>query len=345
MKHVAILTLDQALASSVAIPLEMLSAANTIHRLRHPSRRPALQLSVVAATADMLTMTGGFTVAPNATLAQTPQSDLIFVPALWGNPRAAVVRNPALVAWISEQYHQGATACSIGTGSYFLAEAGLLDDRAATTHWRYFDEFERRYPAVRLQRKRFITHEDRLYCTGSVNAVRDVMLHFVEMLFSASVSDEVARHFTHELKRSHESMLLAVDQHHTHHDELIIKIQEWLQKNYQRDINMQALAARFGLNARTFNRRFRRAADTTPTEYLQEIRIRQARELLKHSNLSIAEIAFAVGYQDVSYFTGLFRRVHGATPNAYRRLVRTKLFNVDSRMSGSTEEQRGRTAD
>lgn len=328
MKHVTILTLEQALASSIAIPLEMISAASTIHRLRQSPTGEELQLAIVAATSDAVTMTGNFTVLPHCSIADVSHSDLIFVPALWGNPRAAVMRHKELVRWLGKQHKQGATLCSIGTGTYFLAEADLLDGLAATTHWRYFDEFARRYPKVRLQRKRFITHEDRIYCTGSVNAVRDVMLHFVEILFSPQVSDEVARHFTHELKRSHESMLLAVEQHHTHHDELIIKVQEWMQRNYPKDISLTALARQFGLNTRTFNRRFRQAADTTPLQYLQEIRIKQARELLKHSNLSISEIAFAVGYQDVSYFTGLFRRVHGATPNAYRRLVRTKLFNV-----------------
>jgi transcriptional regulator GlxA family with amidase domain len=154
------------------------------------------------------------------------------------------------------------------------------------------------------------------------------MLHFVEQLFSSAVADEVARHFMHEIKRSYESLLLAADPQDSHHDELIIKIQEWLQKNYQCDISMQTLSAEFGLNVRSFNRRFRQAANQTPVEYLQEVRLNQARELLKHSNLSIAEVAFAVGYHDVSYFTGLFQRQHSVTPNAYRRLVRTKMFNV-----------------
>lgn len=91
---------------------------------------------------------------------------------------------------------------------------------------------------------------------------------------------------------------------------------------------MGEVAERFGLNTRSFNRRFRHAANKTPVEYLQEIRIDHARQLLKHSNLSISEIAFAVGYQDVSYFTGLFRRLHEVTPNAYRRLVRSKVFSA-----------------
>lgn len=329
MKRISILVCPQALASSVAIPLEMLSAADTIHRLRHNLRQPGLELKTVARYASaLMSMSGGLLLQPTADLSDHTQNTMVFIPALWGNPRAAVRLFPEAAEWLRRQYAGGADICSVGTGSYFLAEAGLLDHRPATTHWRYFDDFAAHYPAIKLERKKFITHKDRLYCTGSVNAVRDVMLHFVQQLFSSDVADEVARHFMHEIKRSYESLLLAADPQDSHHDELIIKIQEWLQKNYQRDISMQTLSAEFGLNVRSFNRRFRQAANQTPVEYLQEIRLNQARELLKHSNLSIAEVAFAVGYQDVSYFTGLFQRQHSVTPNAYRRLVRTKMFNV-----------------
>lgn len=328
MNRISILALPQALASSMAIPLEMISAADTIFRLRHRQRNSLVSLHIVAETINNMTVPGGMGIKPTCRLADTGTCRLIFVPALWGNPRAAIAQHSSAVAWLAEQYAAGATICSVGSGSYFLGAAGLLDHKPATTHWRYFDDFEKRYPNIKLQRKRFITHQDRLYCTGSVNAVRDVMLHFIEQLFDSSTADEVARHFTHELKRSYESLLLAVDQQDTHHDEIIIKVQEWLQKHYQRDIRIRDLATLFGLNARSLNRRFRQAAGKTPVEYLQEVRINQARQLLKHSNLSIAEIAFSVGYQDVSYFTGLFRRMHDVTPNAYRRLVRTKLFNV-----------------
>ncbi|MDO9518658.1 MAG: helix-turn-helix domain-containing protein [Pseudohongiella sp.] len=329
MKRISILVCPQALASSVAIPLEMISAADTIHRLKNHQRQPNLELLTVARdSSSLLSMSGGLLLQPTGSLSDNTQNTMVFIPALWGNPRAAVRQLPEATAWLQQQYAGGATICSVGTGSYFLAEAGLLDHRSATTHWRYFDDFAQHYPAIKVERKKFITHQDRLYCTGSVNAVRDVMLHFVEQLFSSKVADEVARHFTHELKRSYESLLLAADPQDSHHDELIIKIQEWLQNHYESDVNMKTLAELFGLNVRSFNRRFRQAANKTPVEYLQEVRINQARGLLKSSNLSIAEIAFAVGYQDVSYFTGLFQRLHGVTPNAYRRLVRTKMFNV-----------------
>ena len=311
MKHATILAIEDGLASSITIPLEMIHAADVIQRIRN-KRGDRRSFVVASQNGNPVTMTGGIGIQPSASI------------------NAIVRSHPQITAWLATQYANGATICSVGTGSYFLADAGLLDGRTATTHWYYFDDFQKRYPRVKLQRKRFITHTDRLYCTGSVNAVRDVMLHFVEMLFSAPVADEVSHHFTHELKRSYESMLLASAEKNTHHDEQIIKIQEWLQKNYQLDVSLQELAKRFDISLRSFNRRFRQAAGKTPLQYLQEVRLEQAKSLLKLSNLSIAEIAFAVGYQDTSYFSSLFKRINTITPNEYRHLVRNKLFNVEA---------------
>lgn len=333
MKHVTILAIEQGLASSITIPLEMIRAADVIQRIRN-RRAPQRQLSVASHDGKAVTMTGGIVVQADHALAQIEKTDLVFIPALWGNPNAIVKKHALICDWLRDQYFAGTTICSVGTGSYFPAQAGLLNGRSATTHWYYFDDFKARYPQVKLQRKRFITHADRLYCTGSVNAVRDVALHFVERLFTPAVADEVAHHFTHELKRSYESMLLASDEKNTHHDEEIIKIQEWLQKNYQQSISLKEIAQRFDISVRSFNRRFRNAADKTPLQYLQEVRLGQAKSLLKHSNLSIAEISYAIGYQDTSSFTSLFKRLNAVTPNEYRHLVRTKLFNVDTDLGG-----------
>lgn len=328
-RSVSILALRQALVSSMMIPLEMISAADQIVRAHTGRHHPLLSVDIVAETKAMRELTGGVQLKPARSLEETPFSDLIFIPALWGNPRAALRAHPDIITWLRQCHESGAMLCAVGTGSYFLASAGLLDGRMATTHWRYFDDFDLRYPRVRLQRKRFITRDTRLYCTGSINAVRDVSLHFVEQLFDAGIANEVAHHFTHELKRSYESQLLDAEPPNIHHDEDIIKIQEWMQDHYARDVRVADVAARFNIHQRALNRRFRQAAGQTPGAYLQSVRLSRARELLKHSNLSIAETAWAVGYQDVSYFTGLFRRYHTVTPGEYRRLVRTRLFNAE----------------
>jgi transcriptional regulator GlxA family with amidase domain len=128
---------------------------------------------------------------------------------------------------------------------------------------------------------------------------------------------------------SYESLLLNEDQQRSHHDEEIIKLQEWLDQNYQSDLLISGLAKRLKLSVRSLNRRFRLATDTSPLQYLQSLRIAHAKELLKQSNLAVSEVADMVGYQDASYFTSLFKKLTAVTPMEYRSLVRNKLFLAD----------------
>ncbi len=326
MKHVTIIAVPKALGSTVTIPLEMLSAANDIAKSRRQlDKLVTIELASGSDSTELI-LSGGMRIICQSTLKNINNSDLIFIPGVWGNPRSSLPKLKPMMNWLAQQYAAGNTLCSIVTGSYFLAEAGLLHGKPATTHWRFFDEFVERYPDIKLQRKRFITFADRLYCTGSVNAVRDIMLHFVEQLYGESIANEIARQFTHELKRSYESLLLKEDQQRSHHDEEIIKVQEWLDQNYPGDVIISALADRFKLSVRSLNRRFKLATNTSPLQYLQSLRIEHAKELLKQSNLAVSEVSDMVGYQDASYFTSLFKKLTAVTPVEYRSLVRNKLF-------------------
>src|SRR5690606_25608064 len=183
----------------------------------------------------------------------------------------------------------------------FLAEAGLLDNKAATTHWHYFDQFQKDYPKVQLIRQYFITQAGNLYCAASVNSLADLTVHFIQRLFGKEIASHVERHFSHEIRKSYESSGFFETAHNPHPDEEIIQIQIWLQDNYHREILFPQVAARFGMSVRTLNRRFKSALGQTPMDYLQEIRINNARDLLKTSNLSISEIADKIGYQDAGY--------------------------------------------
>ena len=325
MKQVTILVAPNALGSTVTIPLEMLNAANDIARASR--RKDALiRLLIAGEQVGPVTLSGGLTIHCEHCIDDVSDNALVLVPGMWGNPRSAVASNGKLIRWIAREHQAGSLICTITTGAFFPAASGLLDRQAATTHWRFFDLFEQQHPAVKLQRRRFITRANRVYCTGSVNAVRDIMLHLIEQLWDHDIANEVSRQFTHELKRSYESLLLDADQQSTHHDEVIIKVQEWIQENFARPMQITDIAEKFQLSARSLNRRFKLATNTTPVQYLQDIRINHARELLKQSNLVVAEVADAVGYQDTSYFSSLFKKLNDVTPNEYRRLVRNKLF-------------------
>lgn len=330
MKKVTIIALPKALGSTLTIPLEMLSAANDIARARRQKGK-IIEIELVSGIENtQVQLSGGLVMSCQNTIASSTASALIFIPGIWGNPRASLNKLEFLLQWLRKQYEDGSILCSTVTGSFLLAEAGLLDGKSATTHWRFFDDFDKCYPQVKLQRKRFITCEDNLYCTGSVNAVRDIMLHFVEQLYGDSIANEISRQFTHELKRSYESLLLNEDQQRSHHDEEVIKIQEWLESNYQTCIQIKNVAAKFQLSVRSLNRRFKLATNSSPLQYLQELRLNNAKDLLKKSNLAVSEVADLVGYQDASYFTSLFKNRNAVTPNEYRSLVRNKLFLAES---------------
>jgi transcriptional regulator GlxA family with amidase domain len=328
LQHVTIVGFRKTLGTSITIPMEMLNAADLINRIKGAGYRK-LHMQLVSPDGGNIALNAGLELVCNTKLTAVEHTDLVIVPALWGNPRGVTKQYPELLEWLKRQHQQNAAICAVGTGSFFLAEAGLLKHNVATTHWYYFDAFSALYPEVQLQRERFITRAGNLYCAGSVNSVRDVMLHFIEEGSGADVANQVSRHFTHEVKRSYASTFLKSAPQNYHEDEIIVEIQDWMHNEYHTQIKLDDVAAKFDISVRSLNRRFRQATGKTPMQYLQQVRLDNAKELLRASNLSIAEVAFNSGYTDCSYFSAQFRKAISLSPKAYRDLVRRKLFTVN----------------
>jgi transcriptional regulator GlxA family with amidase domain len=250
------------------------------------------------------------------------------VPALWRNPLTNLRRYPELLPWLQKLAAQGSLLCAVGTGSFFLAEAGLLDGQPATTHWFYFDQFERRYPQVQLKRRHLITEAGSVFCAGSVNSVADLTIHFIELFYGRQLARKVEAQFSPEIRRPFESHAYSAGRADVHGDELVVQAQDRLRERHMEFLRMPELAKELGLSLRSLNRRFRQATGLSPSAYLQQQRLNSARDLLRTSNLSIAEVAVAVGYADSGYFCRLFREIMKQTPREYRQSVRGKLFTV-----------------
>ncbi len=327
--QITFLLCENMLATSSTLPMEMLLAAESAARGGRRSTHPHLKLRTTAVHAESVVTRSGFSWLPDCSLEQASANDIIYLPGLWRNPRPLIRRHPQILEWLRNQYQNGALISAVGTGCCFLAEAGLLDGKPATTHWHYFDQFQRDYPTVDLKRQYFITQAGNLYCAASVNSLADLTVHFIHRLLGKTIASHVERHFSHEIRRSYESSGYLEQDHSRHPDEDIVQVQIWLQDNYHRNISFAQVAGRFSLSTRTLNRRFKTATGQTPLQYLQEVRINTARDLLKTSNLSINEIAERVGYQDAGYFTMLFKKQLAITPKEYRATVRAKLFTSD----------------
>ena len=323
---------DRALLTGISLGYEMFHAANAwISSQRHQSvaQQAAMPCRLLLANAGTGApkITGALPLTVEHSIADIAQADYIFLPPMWRNPLPVVQAMPQFCSWLQHQFQPGATLCATGTGVYFLAQAGLLDGRAATTHWYYFDAFKRRYPQVDLQTQHFITHADRLYCAGSINAQTDLVIFLIEQIYGTSAKHWVETHFSHEVSRTYDAPMYQLGGE-THADEAIVAVQAWLQHHWHQPVDLQHMAHHAGLPVRTFSRRFKRATGTTAHQYLQGLRMQAARDLLKTTDMTMQDIAQAVGYPDPAYFSRVFTGCIGLSPSEYRRVVRAKLFRV-----------------
>lgn len=325
MYTAAALLYPQALASSLTLPMEILGAAAQLARSQQRIQ-PALRFLLAGQSPDAVTLQSGLRLSPDISLEQLPRLDLLLLPAIWRNPLPCVRGLRPWLPALRKISADGTRICSVGTASHLLAEAGLLDGRPATTHWGDFERFGRRYPRVQLKTRHLITQSDNLYCVGSVNSIADFSVHIAELWFGSGIARAIEHQFSPEIRRPFRAAAWQDPQHTAHHDESILQAQQWLQDHLQQPLQLADLAQRLGFSPRTLGRRFRQATGLSPQQYLHNLRIQAARELLRRSNLGVGEVAWQVGLQDASYFSALFRREVGMTPGEYRSAVRGKLF-------------------
>ncbi len=333
MPHITLLALPHALASSLALPMEMLTAADNLVRTQSQRGKTspvrALHCHVVGPNDDReITTATGLTLRLSGNARDISTTDLLIIPALWRNPLTTLQRHADLLPWLQQLARHDTHICAVGTGSFLLAEAGLLTHKPATTHWFYFDQFARRYPQIQLQRHHLITEAGNIFCAGSVNSVADLTIHFIELYYGAQIARKVEAQFSPEIRRPFESHVYTEGGADLHGDELIAQAQDILRSRYAETVNIEELAHQLGISGRSFARRFKNATGLSPNLYLQQQRLNTARELLRTSNLSVAEVANAVGYSDSDYFCRRFRNAMKQTPSTYRASVRGKLFSV-----------------
>ena len=320
---------------SITMPMEMVLAANDIYKVKNRSDR--VQITTVSDRSTPIKTRSGITITPDKTLhelvrnsSQDNEKPIIFLPAMWRNPKDSLIEHADIISWLRDEVDNGAIVCAAGTGTYYLANTGHLYGKPATTHWYYFDNFSKIYPGVSLKRQHLITQAGNLYCAGSVNALADLTVHIIAKVFGSRISAHVEHQFSQEVRRPFENISFLDDRPTRHHDEEIIQVQLWLTQNFNKDIQLYDISKEFGMSTRSFNRRFKAATGKNPLRYLQELRISEARELLKSSNLSINEIGAKVGYHDTAHFSALFRKMTQITPGNFRKSVRGKLFSVEA---------------
>ena len=249
---------------------------------------------------------------------------LLLPPRLNGLPPTE--SNARLAPWLRAQHAEGTVLGSVCAGAFVLAATGLLDGRAATTHWSYAETFAAQFPAIAVDTDKLIIDDGDILTAGGLMAWTDLGLRVVERLLGATVMLETARILLVDPAGREQRFYSSFVPKLHHGDKAILKVQHWLQGQATRHVTLADMAAQAGLEERTFLRRFHKATGLKPTEYCQHLCVGKAREMLEFSKQSVEQIAWAVGYEDAGAFRKVFQKVMGLSPGEYRR--RFSIENV-----------------
>ncbi len=323
MLKIAMMAYDNCLLSGMAAQLDLFTIANWEQRRLQPqAKEPFCRHEIVTAGGGAVTSFNRMPVMPKRALSDCLDADLILVPGMMGRPDQ-LVEQQTLIDWLRQQSRRGAIIASACSGAFLLAEAGLLDGCPATTHWQLAERFRQRYPKVDLQIDRLLIDGESYLCAGGTSAHQDLALHLIEKLGSAKLAKACARMMLIDNSRRDQAPFVNFRGRKNHGDTPILKVQQFVDNHYRGKLVIKELAELSGLNERTFLRRFRKATGESPLEYLQRMRIEQAKRILAGSKESLDRVTRAVGYEDVSSFRRLFKQIVGISPSVYRQRFST----------------------
>lgn len=278
---------------------------------------------IVSPDATMFRGLNGIPIAPQEALNTNAVPDVIIVPDVGirpdDDPRG---RWPEATSWLKRMHDAGATVCSVCTGSLLLADAGLLQGRPASTHWAYADMFRHYYPEVDLQpEKLFVTgNADQTITTTGGSAIwEELALYLIAHYCGEAAAIQASKLYLLGDRGEGQLIYAALHRPRRHEDAIIADAQAWIADNYAMPNPVARLVARSGLAERTYKRRFAAATGYTPMDYIQTLRIEEAKQMLESSTDTVEEIGAAVGYEDPTFFRRLFKRSTGVTPSRYRQ--------------------------
>ncbi|MFM2484116.1 GlxA family transcriptional regulator [Celerinatantimonas yamalensis] len=324
--NVAFVLYARALVTGVSLAVEMLTSAAML-RERALQKTNPLVVRIVAADKTPPRLTGGLILQPDITFDDEFDTDIIIFPPMWGNPLTAIKQTPDLINWLIRHYQRGCQIVAAGTGVIWPAEAGLLDGQVATTHWSFYDRFASRYPQIKLNRKASITAADGIYCTGSINSQAEMLLYLITEHFGQRIASIIETQYGHEVSKTSQQPFYQIGGQ-LQFDESIALAQDWMKRNLATSMTAQTISMQCSLPLRTFNRKFKEQVGQTPHQYLQQLRIHTAQQLLRDFSMSIQDVAEQVGYHDSYHFSTRFKQLCQITPSEYRKMVKAKIYNA-----------------
>ncbi|MCE8537036.1 GlxA family transcriptional regulator [Ruegeria pomeroyi] len=303
----ALLVLDDCNTLSFAAAVDPMRAANRL------ADRHAFDWDYVTATDAPARLTCGLMV-PGLPLARLETCDLLIVVAGFQLARHAT---PSLLAGLRRIAASGATLAGIDGGPWLLAEAGLLDGHAATTHWEDLDNFASRFPAIHVRHDRFAVSGTRLTSGGAMPAI-EMMLHIIAARHGAGFAARVAGLFLYEGAPQPGTPQRRTGAPHRH-NKLTARANALMEAALDEPLSLTEIAETLGTSPRTLQQQFRLRLGTTPQDHYLQLRLAEARRLVTDTDMPLMEVAQATGFTSQSSFARAFRTQHGQSARDLRQ--------------------------
>jgi AraC family transcriptional activator FtrA len=276
------------------------------------------QTDIVSLQPEAVSAIGGFHVKSDIVFTKVKGfSDYdILVIAGWSGPDIEL--SDDLLSAIKNLHKKGGRLVSFCSGAFALAASGLLDNQRATTHWRYEEQFKKKYPLIKFQENVLYTENNNIYTSAGSASALDLGLHIIRQDFGSGIANEIAKRLVISPQREGGQAQYAnkaTPQEANH----LSKSLEWANKNLHKNIKINQMAEHAFLTRRSFDRHFRSTLGLSPKEWITHQRISLAREYLENSKASIEEVAEKSGFGSTMNLRHHFSQVLGVSPSHYRR--------------------------
>jgi len=281
-------------------------------------KRPLFSVHLVGLTLTPQEYDGLFTVAPDLSVNDHLQMDLVIIPAVNGEMNTVIDVNRGFFAWMVQQHAGGAEVASLCVGTFLLAATGLLEGKKCATHWVAADTFRQMFPGIQLVSEKIITDEEGIYSSGGANSFWNLLIYLVEKYTDREMAILCSKYFEIEMGRYSQSPFIMFTGQRGHQDESVKLAQDFIEQNFQEKFTIDQLAVMFAVGKRSLERRFKKATGNTVSEYIQRVKMEAAKKGMETSRKNISEIMYEVGYSDTKSFRTIFKRTTGLSPVAYR---------------------------
>jgi len=322
IKHIAFLVIPEATLLDITGPFEVF--AQTMDCLRPGQKNTPVSyvLETLSSTRNKSVKTAsGLTITCDSSIyTYSNEIDTLFIPGVPNSIQENYKLNIKVLEWITRQSLKVRRICSVCTGTFFLAKAGILQGKKATSHWDMCEILARKYPQITVESDPIFVKDGNVYTSAGISAGMDLALALVEEDFGRSLALEVAKQMVLYLKRpGNQSQFSSVLTYQKTDYRPIQQLESWVQDHLKDNLTVEVLAEQASMSPRNFARIFVREKGITPAKYIEKLRIEMACRFLVESQLTLDEIAGQCGLQNSDNMRRVFLKNLNTTPSSYKK--------------------------